>query len=77
MFKEDEQILHFIHCENDFKDMGINDGDHHEEMNKKAPRDGVIPSNVIALLVVRMEYLYVVHDKLKKVTICKIKNSTM
>ena len=57
--------------------MVINDGYHDEDMNNKATRDETCHSNVIALSVVRMEYLYHVHDKLERVTNYKTKSSIM
>ena len=57
-------------CENIFNDMVINDGDHDEEIDKKAPGDATHHSNVIASLVIRMKHMSDLHDKFKRVTNC-------
>ena len=46
-------------------------------MNKKAPSEQTCHSNVIAPSVVRMEHLYDLHDKFKRVTNYKTNSSTM
>ena len=56
--------------------MVINDGDHDEEMNKKALGDETHHSNVIAPSIIRMEHLYYWHDRFKRVTNCNTNNST-
>ena len=57
--------------------MVIDDGDHDDEMNKMVPRYETHHSNVIAPSIVRMEHLYDLHDKFKRVTNCKTNKSTM
>lgn len=77
VFEGDEKILYFILCENTFKNMVIDEGDHDEAMNKETPGNDTSHSNVIAPFVVRMEHLYDLHDKFERVTNYKTSSSTM
>lgn len=56
MFKGDEQILHFLHCERTFKDNIICEGDHDEAIKEEAPEMEKGHSNDIPRYVVRMEH---------------------
>ena len=77
VFEGDEQILHFLLCEDTFKNMVIYEGDHDEAINKETPRKDTSHSSVITPSVVRLEHLYDLHDKSKRVTNWKTNSSTM
>lgn len=50
---------------------------HDEKMNKKEPIDETWHYNVIPLSMVRIEHLYDLYEKFKRVANCKMNNSTM
>ena len=67
VFEGNEHIFHFLHCEDTFKDMVIDEVYHDEAVNKETPGNDTNHSNVIAPSVVRMEQLYDLHGKFKRV----------
>lgn len=67
MFKDDEKILEFLHCEKIFKNAFIDKKEHDKLMNEREGEEKDQP-NVIPKSVVKMEHLYDLHDKFKKPT---------
>jgi hypothetical protein len=84
VFDDDQQIISFLHLEDNFKDSVIDEGQHDQDMNYDSPDSTsqtmgskVTPINNIPKNVVRLEKLYDLQDKFKKVTNCKTNSSTM
>jgi hypothetical protein len=85
VFDDDEQIISFLHLEGTFKDSIIDEDQHDREMNADVPGsiNQSIEKSIINLInnipksVIRLEKLYDLQDKFKKVTNCKTNNSSM
>lgn len=76
VFKGDEQILEFLHCEKKFKNAFIDDKEHDKLMNGSEDEENYQP-NIIPKSVVKMEHFYDLHDKFKKPTNYKMHSSSM
>jgi len=76
VFKDDEKILEFLHCEKTFKNTFIDEKEHNKLMNEREDEEKDQP-NVMPKSIVKMEHLYDLHDKFKKLTNCKMHNSSM
>src|SRR5699024_3383888 len=76
VFKDDEQIIEFFHCEKTFKNVVIDEKEHDELMNEREDEEKY-QSNIIHKSVVKMEHLYDLHDKFKNPTNCKTYSSFM
>lgn len=76
VFKDDEQILEFLHCEKAFKSAVIDEKEHEKLMSEREGEEKD-QANVIPKSMVRMEHLYDLHDKFKKPTNYKTHSSSM
>ncbi len=76
VFKDDEQILDFLHCEKTFKDEIIDEKEHDKVMNEREDEEKDY-STMIPKSVVKMDHLYDLHDKFEKLTNCKMHSSSM
>ena len=76
MFQDDEKILEFLHYEKAFKNAVINEKEHDRLMNEREDEEKD-QSNMIPKLVIKMEHLYDLHDKFKKLTNWKMHSSSM
>jgi hypothetical protein len=84
VFDDDQQIISFLHLEGNFKDSIIDEGQHDQDMDTdvhdshdQTKKSKTNPINNIPKNVVRLEKLYDLQDKFKKVTNCKTNSSTM
>jgi hypothetical protein len=68
VFEGDKRILHSLHYDNNFKDQVIDEEEDDEAINKDASELEKGHSNTILRFVVRMEQLYDLHEKFKRVT---------
>jgi hypothetical protein len=82
VFDDDQQLINFLHLKDTFKDSIIDEGQHDLLMN--TDNNDVVeatnttgPTNNIPKSVVRLEKLYDLQDKFKKVTNCKTNISYM
>jgi ribonuclease HI len=73
VFDDDQQLINFLHLKDTFKDSIIDEGQHDILMNTDNNDDTKVVgmSNNIPRSVVRLEKLYDLQDKFKKVTNCK------
>jgi hypothetical protein len=85
VFDDDQQIISFLHLEDNFKDFVIDEGQHDQDINYDSPDSTdqamgskATPINNIPKNVVRLEKLYDLQYKFKKVTNwTKINSSAM
>jgi hypothetical protein len=80
VFDDDQQLINFLHLKDTFKDSIIDEGQHDMLMNtdnndNTEATNATGPSNNIPRSVVRLEKLYDLQDKFKKVMNCKTNNS--
>ncbi|MCY6488419.1 hypothetical protein, partial [Actinobacillus pleuropneumoniae] len=76
VFEDDNQILKFLHCKKTFKNVFIDEKEHDKLMNDREDEEKDQPI-VIPKSFVKMEHLYDLRDKFKKLTNCKTHNSSM
>jgi hypothetical protein len=85
VFDDDKKIISFLHLEDTFKDSIIEEYQHDRELNADVPgsinqsieKNKPSQINNIPKSVIRLEKLYDLQDKFKKVTNCKTNNSSM
>jgi len=76
VFEDDKKILEFLHYEKTFKNVVIDEKEHDKLMNEREDEEKD-QSNIIPKSVVKMELLYDLDDKFKKLTNCKMHSSSM
>jgi ribonuclease HI len=84
VFNDDQQIISFLHMEDTFQGMVIDEGTHDEDLHNftviSDPRSSKTTSdlvNSIAKSVVRLEKFYDLHDKFRKLINCKMNSSSL
>ena len=77
VFKGDQQILQFFRFEKTFKDQIIDEEEHDEAIKEEALDMGNNHYNTTPKSIIRMEQLYDLHDKFKRVTNSKARSSSM
>jgi hypothetical protein len=77
VFDDDQQLINFLHLKDTFKDFIIYEGQHEVLMNTDNNDDTeeTGPSNNIPRSVFKLEKIYDLQDKFKKVTNYKTNNS--
>ena len=76
-FEDEEQIINFLHSEDTFKGLIINDEQHEALLQASTLENKPKYSNVMPKNILRLEKLFDLHDKFKKPTNTKISSLSL
>ena len=77
VFEDDEQIINFLHSEDIFKGLVIDNKQHEAILQASASEDNPEYSNGMPKNIIRPKKLFVLQDKFKRPTNTKIKRSSL
>ena len=77
VFEDDEQIINFLHSEDTFKGLVIDDEQHEALLQASASKEKPEHSNIIPKNIVRLEKLFDLQEKFKRPTNTKTRSSTL
>ena len=77
IFEDDEQIINFLHSEDTFKGLVINDEQNEALLQASSSKDKPEYSNVMPKNIIKMDKLFDLWDKFKKPTNRKINSSSL
>ena len=77
VFEDDEQIINFLHSEDTFKGSVIDNEQHETLLQASALEEKHEHSNIMAKNIVRLEKLFYLQDKFRRLTNTKTRSSSL
>ena len=77
MFEDDEQIINFLHYEDTFKGLVIDDEQHESLLQASASEEKPKQSSTMPKNIVRLEKLFDLQDKFRRLTNTKTSSSSL